>query len=92
MLFKTQIVCQAKSKYEAKCKNSIFFIFAEVDLDESNNVSLEEQVDLLDDYTPLDPAYLPAGLGEDDNKVRIFFTAIIAHNWTKWQKLAKIRF
>ena len=50
-----------------------FFIFAEVDLDESNNVSLEEQVDLLDDYTPLDPAYLPAGLGEDDNKVRIFF-------------------
>merc|ERR1719362_1944672 len=41
----------------------------EVDLDESNNVSLEEQVDLLDDYTPLDPAYLPAGLGEDDNKV-----------------------
>ena len=56
----------------------IFFIFAEVDLDESNNVSLEEQVDLLDDYTPLDPAYLPAGLGEDDNKVRIVLTAIIS--------------
>ena len=46
----------------------------------------------MDDYTPLDPAYLPAGLGEDDNKVRIFLTAIIAHNWTKWQKPAKIRF
>ena len=62
--------------YETKRKNSIFFLFAEVDLDESNNVSLEEQVDLLDDYTPLDPAYLPAGLGEDDNKVRIFLTTI----------------
>ncbi len=63
--------------------NSYFFIFSEADLDESNNVSLEEQVDLLDDYTPLDPAYLPAGLGEDDNKVRILLlTAIIVHNWT----------
>merc|ERR1711971_898330 len=55
----------------------------EVDLDESNNVSLEEQVDLLDDYTPSDPAYLPAGLGEDDNKVRIFLTGIVVPNWTK---------
>ena len=23
----------------------------------------------MDDYTPLDPTYLPAGLGDDDNKV-----------------------
>jgi len=43
---------------------------AELDLDESDeNARLEEQANLLDDYTPLDPAYLPAGLGEDDNKV-----------------------
>jgi len=42
----------------------------ELDHDESDeNARLEEQANLLDDYTPLDPTYLPAGLGEDDNKV-----------------------
>jgi len=43
---------------------------SELDHDESDeNARLEEQANLLDDYTPLDPTYLPAGLGEDDNKV-----------------------
>ena len=42
----------------------------ELDNDESDeNARLEEQANLLDDYTPLDPTYLPAGLEEDVNKV-----------------------
>jgi len=43
---------------------------SELDHNESDeNARLEEEANLLDDYTPLDPTYLPAGLGDDDNKV-----------------------
>merc|ERR1719266_776613 len=43
---------------------------SELGHDESDeNARLEEEANLLDDYTPLDPTYLPAGLGDDDNKV-----------------------
>ena len=35
----------------------------------TEETGLEEQDDLLDDYTPLDPTYLPPGLEEDNAKV-----------------------
>ena len=41
----------------------------DVEQEEAEQSGIEEQSDLLDDYTPLDPTYLPPGLEEDGNKV-----------------------
>ena len=40
---------------------------SDIEQEEAEQSGLEEQSDLLDDYTPLDPTYLPPGLEEDDN-------------------------
>ena len=68
------------------CTFLIIFItsFIELDHDESDeNARLEEQANLLDDYTPLDPTYLPAGLGEDDNKVSQFIVLNLKKRTTR---------
>ena len=41
---------------------------SELENEEAEQSGIDEQTDLLDDYTPLDPTYLPPGL-EEDNKV-----------------------
>ena len=45
---------------------------SDIEQEEAEQSGLEEPSDLLDDYTPLDPTYLPPGLQEEDNKVMFF--------------------
>ena len=42
---------------------------SELEQEEAEQSGIVEQTDLLDDYTPLDPTYLPPGLEEEGHKV-----------------------
>lgn len=44
---------------------------SELDHEESEHSGLDDQSDLLDDYTPLDPSYLPPGLEEEDSNSKV---------------------
>jgi septum formation topological specificity factor MinE len=49
---------------------------AELEHEESEHSGLDEQTELLDDYTPLDPTYLPPGL-EEEQQVRTAFLQLL---------------
>ena len=55
---------------------------SDVEQEEAEQSGIEEQSDLLDDYTPLDPTYLPPGLEEEGNKVKII--AVLSHSITNY--------
>ena len=51
---------------------------SELEHEEAEQSGIDEQTDLLDDYTPLDPTYLPPGL-EEDNKVVQYLKYVVAY-------------